>query len=59
MAWAVGAICVDEPLLRSCGECVALTPGGSSVSLVPEYMVSMAAIIMGRVEGPAESVDGG
>ena len=63
VAWAVGAACVEEPLLRSCGEGVALTPGGSSVSLVPEYMVNMAATTMGLVAGPAKSVwvvsDGG
>jgi hypothetical protein len=57
VAWAVGATCVEEPLWRSCGEGVALTPGGSSMILVPEYMASMAAKTMGLVWGPAEGVD--
>ena len=49
----VGTDCDEVPLERSCDEGGALTPGGSSANLVPEYMVSMTAgKVVGRVEGP-------
>lgn len=55
----VGAGWGEAPLARSCGEGAAWTPGGSSASFLPEYMVSMVAAGMGLVEGPAESVESG
>lgn len=40
----VGTDWVDVPLCRSWGDGEAETPGGSSASLEPEYIVSMVAV---------------
>jgi hypothetical protein len=42
------------PLWRSWGDGDAETPGGSSVILEPEYIVSMVAIAGGLLKDPVE-----
>ena len=44
VASMVGTDWVDVPLCRSWGDGEAETPGGSSASLEPEYIVSMVAV---------------
>lgn len=50
----MGTDCVDVVRCRSCGDGDAETPGGSSASLVPEYIVSMVAAAGGLLRDPIE-----